>query len=116
VLEKKVAVVTDNDGKYETRIKNKYKDFDEVCCIKICASDNNDLETLEPHFVDANKGMFDDLLEVIGIKKEDYPTPRDVCNYMDDNKTDWALSVFKSIKQFRYPDYITDAIDWVHEG
>jgi putative ATP-dependent endonuclease of OLD family len=116
VLEKKVAVVTDNDGKYETRIKNKYKDFDEVCCIKICASDNNDLETLEPQFVDANKGMFDDLLEVIGIKKEDYPTPRDVCNYMDDNKTDWALSVFKSIKQFRYPDYITDAIDWVHEG
>lgn len=113
-LDKKVAVVTDNDGKYETRIKNKYKDYEGVVSIKICASDNNDLKTLEPQFVNANKDNLDDVREVLGVKQEDYPTQKSVSDYMEDNKTDWALNVFKSTKRFIYPLYITEAIDWVH--
>ena len=113
-LDKKVAVVTDNDGKYETRIKNKYKDYEGVVSIKICASDNNDLKTLEPQFENANKDNLDDDREVLGVKQEDYPTQKSVSDYMEDNKTDWALNVFKSTKRFIYPLYITEAIDWVH--
>lgn len=115
-LDKKVAVVTDNDGKYETRIRKKYKDYESIACIKICASDNNDLKTLEPQFVNANKENLDDIRETIGIKLEDYPLQKNISDYMEDNKTDWALKVFNSTKQFCYPDYITEAIDWVHEG
>ena len=115
-LDKKVAVVTDNDGKYETRIKNKYEAYLGIACIKICASENNELETLEPQFVEANKDKLDDIRRAIGIKKEDYPTQENLSDYMEDNKTDWALSVFKSETLFDYPLYITEAIDWVHEG
>lgn len=115
-LDKKVAVVTDNDGKYETRIRKKYKDYESIACIKICASDNNDLKTLEPQFVNANKENLDDIRETIGIKLEDYPLQKNISDYMEDNKTDWALKVFNSTTQFCYPDYITEAIDWVHEG
>ena len=115
-LDKKVAVVTDNDGKYETRIKNKYGAYVGVACIKICASENNELKTLEPQFVEANKDKIDDIRQTIGIKKEDYPTQGNVSDYMEDNKTDWALSVFKSETLFDYPAYIIEAIDWVHEG
>ena len=35
---------------------------------------------------------------------------------MEDNKTEWALAVFNSDKTFYYPAYITEAIEWVHEG
>lgn len=115
-LDKKVAVVTDNDGKYETRIKNKYKDYEGITRIKICASDNNDLKTLEPQFVDANKENLDVIRELIGIKQEDYPTQKNVSDYMEDNKTDWALDVYRTTRQFNYPEYIKDAIEWVHEG
>lgn len=115
-LDKKVAVVTDNDGKYETRIKSKYKDYEDIACVKICASDNNNLKTLEPQFVDANKEKLDDVREVIGIKQADYPAQKNVSDYMEDNKTEWALNVYKSAKKFNYPLYIAEAIDWIHEG
>lgn len=115
-LDKKVAVVTDNDGKYDEKIKNKYKDYTDITCIRICASDNDDLKTLEPQFVYANKDELDKLRSSIGIKKEDYPTLESIGGYMEDNKTDWALEVFKARKQFAYPTYITDAINWVYEG
>ena len=114
-LDKKVAVVTDNDGKYESRIKNKYKDYENITCIKICASENNDLKTLEPQFVDANKDKLEELRNVIGLSEEEYPTQISISDYMEDNKTDWALQVFKATKRFGYPTYIMEAIDWVHE-
>lgn len=114
-LDKKVAVVTDNDGKYESRIKNKYKDYGNITCVKICASENNDLKTLEPQFVDANKDKLEELRNVIGLSEEAYPTQTSISDYMEDNKTDWALQVFKTPKKFAYPTYIIEAIDWVHE-
>ena len=114
-LDKKVAVVTDNDGKYESRIKNKYKDYENITCIKICASENNDLKTLEPQFVDANKDKLEELRNVIGLSEDEYPTQISISDYMGDNKTDWALQVFKATKRFGYPTYIMEAIDWVHE-
>ena len=114
-IDKRVAVVTDNDGNYEIRITQKYKDYEDIECIKICASDNNRLKTLEPQFVDSNIDKLEELRNTIGIKEADYPTWVSVSDYMGDNKTDWALDVFKSTIKFDYPSYITDAIDWTHE-
>ena len=115
-LDKKVTVVTDNDGNYEKRIRKKYQDYEDVDCIKVFASDNEDLKTLEPHFVEANKDKLADIRELIGISEADYPTQKNVSDYMEDNKTEWALAVFNSDKSYNYPDYITEAIEWVHEG
>jgi putative ATP-dependent endonuclease of OLD family len=50
-----VAVVTDNDGKYDEKITKKYEDYARVDCISIFADKREDLNTLEPQFVDANK-------------------------------------------------------------
>ena len=115
-ISKNVAVVTDNDGDYAGRITNKYKDYEGIACIQVFASDNNDLHTLEPQFVKVNSDNLADMRSIIDIKEVDYPTWEKVSDYMEHNKTDWALDVFKSEKKFNYPDYIIKAIEWVHDG
>lgn len=114
-LNKRTAVVTDNDGNYESRITKKYKDYEDVACIKVCASNNESLRTLEPQFVEANKENLTGIRELIGILETTYPTQKDVSDYLEDNKTEWALEVFNSDKSFSYPVYITEAIEWIHE-
>lgn len=114
-LNKKVAVVTDNDGNYESKITKKYKDYENIACIKVCASNDECLKTLEPQFVEANKDNLIGIRELIGILEANFPIQKDVSDYMEDNKTEWALKVFNSDKTFNYPAYITDAIDWIHE-
>ena len=111
-----MAVVTDNDGKYEHKIKEKYKDFDSVPCLLVCASVDNTLKTLEHQFVRVNTTRLSDLRTVLDIKETEYPAEKDVSDYMEANKTEWALNVFQSDKTFEYPAYILKAIDWVHEG
>lgn len=115
-LNKKVAVVTDNDGNYEHRVTKKYKDFASVTCIKVCASNDNSLKTLEPQFAHANSCELSGLRTVLGITEKDYSTEQKVSDYMEANKTEWALNVFESDKTFDYPAYIVNAIDWVHDG
>ena len=115
-LDKRVTVVTDNDGNYETRIRKKYQDYEGIDCIKVFASNNEDLKTLEPQFVEANKDKLTEIRELVGISEADYPAQINVSDYMEENKTEWALAVFNSDKTFNYPPYITEAIEWVHEG
>lgn len=115
-IEKTVAVVTDNDGKYDERVTKNYELFKDVPCIKICASPDNTLKTLEPQFVHANNAKLSDLKSVIGVEGEDYTTDKSVSDYMENNKTDWALCVFESTIKFDYPNFIIEAINWVHEG
>jgi putative ATP-dependent endonuclease of OLD family len=114
-IKKPVAVVTDNDGSFEENIVRKYKDFDEIETIKIFYDEDNTLETLEPQFVNANKTDLKKLCEVIGIDFTKYDTEEKIANYMKNNKTDWALSVFESDTKLNYPDYINRVIDWCDE-
>lgn len=115
-LTKRVVVVTDNDGNYESRVTKKYQDYENIPCIKVCASNNENFKTLEPQFVEANKDNLTVIRELMGILEANYPTQKNVSDYMEDNKTEWALEVFKADNTFNYPPYITDAIDWIHEG
>lgn len=112
----KVAVVTDNDGNYTQKIQNKYSDFVGHSTIKVCADDRNELETLEPQFVETNKDSLDDVRTVLGLNLENYSGINSIVNYMTNHKSEWALSVFESETKFNYPQYILDAIDWVYEG
>ena len=79
--------------------------------IKICASKNNDLKTLEPQFADANKDYIDTLRTVIGANEKQHPN---IVEYMIDNKTEWALKVFNSNNKFNYPQYIQEALKWTY--
>lgn len=114
-IEKPVAVVTDNDGKYEEKITKKYKDYSKIGWITIFADDRNILNTLEPQFVDANKSQLETLCNTIGLDFLEYDTIDKISEYMQKNKTDWALSVFESATKLNYPDYINRVIEWCNE-
>ena len=114
-IEKPVVVVTDNDGDFHKNIEKKYIDYCEKPFIKICADKNNDYPTLEPQFVKANKEQLELLCEVIGIKISKYKTEEEIIDYMENNKTIWALKVFDSEKELIIPTYMRKAIRWCNE-
>jgi len=110
-IKKTVVVVTDNDGDYEKKVGNKYKDFEHHPTIKICADDKrNDLNTLEPQIVDANKGQLELLRKVLTINVDDYPDEESISTYMQEHKTECALKIFESELGIKFPKYILDAI------
>ncbi len=114
-INKPVAVVTDNDKNYKRNITKKYKDFNNVKCIKIFADKRDKLNTLEPQFVDANKKQLETLCKVTQIKFKKYNTDKLISKYMQKNKTFWALNVFDSDTKLNYPKYINDVIKWCDE-
>lgn len=114
-LEKKVAVVTDNDGSYQIHIEEKYKDY-RGGCAEIFADTRDELNTLEPQFVDANETVLEELRNVIGLTSDMYPDKESIHKWMSHNKSEWALKIFEATISFNYPQYITNAIEWIHEG
>lgn len=114
-IQKSVAVVTDNDGDYEKNIIRKYKEYNESAFIKIFADDRNELNTLEPELVDANKNDLLLLCEILELDINSYATPESISNYMIGNKTDYALKIFKSKKAIQYPDYIKRVVHWCND-
>ncbi len=105
----------DNDGDFENKITGKYKPYEDSATIKICADSNNDLNTLEPQLVDANKDQLDVLRDVLDIEETKYPDENSIIEYMKDHKTDYALKIFDTSKDVKFPQYILDAISWEYE-
>lgn len=115
ILKTKVAAVTDNDGDYDSKITEKYVDYVGSDSIEIFADDRNELRTLEPQLVDANKDDLKLLCEILEIDKVDYNTTDLISAYMIANKTESALKIFNSEKSIKYPEYINDVIKWCDE-
>jgi putative ATP-dependent endonuclease of the OLD family len=107
IIKKPVAVVTDNDGDYENKIKHKYKQFETSPTIKICADKRNDLNTLEPQIIEANKGQIALLRKILGVSS----AVTDLKSYMENNKTESALKIFDASEHIEYPNYILAAIE-----
>lgn len=105
-----VIVVTDNDGDFKNNVTNKYEPYKNCKTIKICADSNDDLPTLEPQIVEANKDQLHILREILKIKEREYPDKESICKYMKIHKTDCALKIFDTDKDIKYPQYILDAI------
>lgn len=114
-LEILTAVVTDNDGKYEKKVTKKYKDYENINCITIFADENNELNTLEPQFVEANKETLETFCKAIKINHKRYDSVKKLVNYMESNKTEWALNLFETDEKVKYPEYINKVIDWCDE-
>jgi putative ATP-dependent endonuclease of the OLD family len=110
-IKKPVAIVTDNDGDYNNKIEKKYKDYFNQQTIKICADKNNDLSTLEPQIVEANKDQLSVIYDILGIDISQYSTKKLIIDYMINNKTDCALKIFNYEKYINFPKYILDAIN-----
>jgi len=114
-VDQPVAVVTDNDGDYTNNITEKYREYDSVSCVSVFADNRNELRTLEPQFVDANKNKLSALCVTIKIDNNIYDTEDKIAEYMADHKTEWALHVFESNKGLVFPQYISDAVRWCNE-
>ena len=105
-------MITDNDGNYSQNIEEKYKDYSKYPNINIFADTNEDYNTLEPQFVNANLKKLDELCKVMGVKFAKYNNAKKISDYMENNKTKWALKVFESDKSLKYPEYIIAAVKW----
>jgi putative ATP-dependent endonuclease of OLD family len=110
-----VAVITDNDGNYEDKIIKKFTGFEGIPNISIFYDKNNDLNTLEPQFVYANKDRLELLCNIFCINHRKYNDVEKICGYMTGNKTEWALMIFETTNVINFPEYIIRAVKWCNE-
>jgi predicted ATP-dependent endonuclease of OLD family len=104
ILNKKVSVVTDNDGDVE-KLERKYADYLDDRNIDIWYSDDENAETLEPQILKVNAA--ETLNNIFGTSKD----KEELKEYMASNKTDSALKIFESELNIKIPEYINDAIE-----
>jgi putative ATP-dependent endonuclease of OLD family len=114
-IQKQIAVVTDNDGDHDNKITKKYELYKDSAKIKIFADNRNNLHTLEPQIVEANKENMNVLCKILEIDNGKYDTADKISEYMKDHKTNSALKIFNTDKQINFPDYINNVIDWCNE-
>ena len=117
-INKPVAVVTDNDRDYRNKIERKYEEYKSAQNIKICADENNDLPTLEPQIVDANREQLNVLADIFNVRNQqgDDDLADVLEKYMQSHKTDYALRLFESDQDINFPQYILDAVNWEYES
>lgn len=119
-LQKKVAVVTDNDGDIEA-IDKKYKNYigeNGKDYIKICVDRNVEKGTLKigEHAYNYNT-LEPKLLKENGLEKlnkileTSYEDEDDLRKYMKQNKTECGLKIFETDEQVKIPEYILEAVN-----
>jgi len=114
-IEQPVAVITDNDGNYKKKVKKKYKKYKDIECVSIFADKRDELNTLEPQLVDANKDDLKTLWDVLDLDADKYETVEKISEHMTKNKTKCALKIFSTDSEFEFPDYIERAVKWCDE-
>ena len=115
-VNKPVAIIRDNDGKYSLKVSENYKEYSKYPFIGIFADERNELVTLEPQFLDANSTQLNIIREILGLGEGDYPTPDSINDYMTENKTTWALKIFLSSVEVNFPQYFSNALSWCDEN
>jgi putative ATP-dependent endonuclease of OLD family len=104
-LERRTAVVTDNDGADPAVVAARYADFSAHNCISVHVGSTAGGRTLEPQLVAANGR--DTMNKVLGTS---YATDDALIEYMVKHKTDCALAIFDSTMTLAMPEYIRDAV------
>lgn len=104
LLGNKVAVVTDNDRDYKTKIEEKYKDYRNNSEIRIFSEKDDNKYTFEVALYDDNKVLCDRLF-------------RGGLNYMKTggNKTEAAYRLLMQTDKIEVPQYIREAIEWISD-
>lgn len=109
-LKRRVAVVNDNDGDYDSNITGKYADYVKHDFITTHASLDNSTKTLEPQIIDAAG-----LSVVNTVLGRSFDTVDEAVAYMttSSNKTDVALAFHDTEVAVTWPQYIQDAVNEV---
>jgi len=104
LLDREVAVVTDNDGNIAALIK-KYLPFTGKANIRVLYDTDQDFPTLEPQLLKANgRGAIE---KVLG---KTFASDAALLDFMKDNKADTALTFFETKEAWTVPGYIADAV------
>ena len=115
-INKPVAVVADNDSDYQNTIVKKYAEYGTLRNVRICASEDNNLPTLEPQIVDANHEQLDVLAAIFNFDSQNNQDLRCALKtHMEINKTKYALQLFETDQDIDFPQYILDAVKWEYE-
>ena len=116
LMEKKVVVITDNDESQEKiNEMNEYNQLHNN--IKIYMDSNMQNWTWEVCLYNLNASELKNIIEIEdgakysykGISYEDKP----VLGKMLNNKSDTAYKIYMSNKEFEYPSYVTEALEWI---
>ncbi|HDT9276028.1 TPA: AAA family ATPase [Listeria monocytogenes] len=115
LLNKKVAVITDNDEDYETNITIKYSVYTSEEDIEIYSDDNNENRTFEVCLYNSNVKLYEDNLKTPYMKNG-------MLEYMLNNKAEAAFRLLEFMREPEYngefviPKYIKDAIEWISKS
>lgn len=114
LLNKKVIIVTDNDGDIGSNIKNKYTDYLDKDNLIFIYEENENLNTIEPSVLEVNcdNGVPSDIFKEVISKRNSMmsKSKQEILDFMRKNKAEWALRVFDSEIKINYPEYIKNAI------
>jgi putative ATP-dependent endonuclease of the OLD family len=104
LLDRAVAVVTDNDGKVAA-LTAKYADYFGKPTISILYDADETFPTLEPQLLKANSR--EAIEKVLG---KTFVSDDALLNFMKDNKADTAIKFFQTTEDWTVPGYIISAI------
>lgn len=105
-LKRRVVVLRDNDGKEPAEVLAKYADYTTYDFITICVGADTAHKTLEPQLLAANS-----LAVLNSVLGRSDATDQKLLDYMEDNKTTCALSIFETESTLTMPTYISKALD-----
>ncbi|MBC1945377.1 AAA family ATPase [Listeria booriae] len=113
---KKVAVITDNDGKQKV-VEEKENYNRTKISQKMFVDDNLENWTWEVCMFNLNKDYFDENIEVNAtseylFNKKSYGR---VLGKMLNNKTETAYSIIQDIEKLKIPEYVKGAFTWINE-
>jgi len=116
-FQKKVAVITDNDGKDLDSLKKQRGLEILPKNVSIYTENDTTLNTLEPSFIRKNQRKIQELSDAVRMHKKPNDTEADLAAFMKNNKTEWAFKLLNKVDKldFSVPDYIVNAVNWIKE-
>lgn len=115
LLNKKMIIVTDNDGNIQKNINDKYAEYLNDDNLIFVYEKDEALNTIEPSVLEVNcekDEPTETFRETISKKNSmKNKNKQQILEFMLNNKAEWALRVFESKKKINYPEYIKNAIE-----
>lgn len=102
-LNRRVWVVTDNDGKTVEQVKERFAGYLNSDVVSLHVGNDPELNTLEPQIVASN-----DLATLNAALGKGFSSKEEVLKAMLDDKTGSALAIFLSDTKIVMPEYIRD--------
>lgn len=117
ILDIKIAVITDSDGKIAS-LNEKYMPYLNNSNIKICydtidRTPQNKIKNINYNTLENYVLLSNSLEQLNSLLGKSFKEENELLNYMEKNKTTWALTIFNSKMNIKPPKYIEDAISHV---